>query len=94
MYDLFKYLFKATLYSYFRKFTVSGVDNIPKSGPVIFVANHPSALVDPLVIVTSIKRKVHSIAAVEFFGGKLMTWILKNKFYMIPVYRPTTQSIN
>ncbi len=65
-----------------------GQENIPTKGPVIFVANHPSALIDPLVVITGIKRRIHPIAAAEFFGGKIKTWILKNKFHMIPVYRP------
>lgn len=91
IYSLFKFLFKVTVHSYFRKLNVSGEHNIPASGPVIFVANHPSALIDPLVITTSSKRTIHSIAAAEFFGGKWQSWLLKNEFHMIPVYRPSTQ---
>ncbi len=88
IYNLIKYLLKVTIYSYFRRVSIVGQEYIPTEGPVIFVANHPSALIDPLVIITGIKRKIHPIAAAEFFGGKLKTWILKNKFHMIPVYRP------
>jgi len=88
IYNLIKYLLKVTIYSYFRRVSIVGQENIPTEGPVIFVANHPSALIDPLVIITGIKRRIHPIAAAEFFGGNLRTWILKNKFHMIPVYRP------
>ncbi len=88
IYNLIKYLLKVTIYSYFRRVSFVGQENIPTEGPVIFVANHPSALIDPLVVITGIKRRIHPIAAAEFFGGKMKTWILKNKFHMIPVYRP------
>ena len=88
IYSLIKYLLKITIYSYFRRVTILGQEHIPTQGPVIFVANHPSALIDPLIVITGIKRRINPIAAAEFFGGKIKTWILKNKFHMIPVYRP------
>ncbi|MDB4603582.1 lysophospholipid acyltransferase family protein, partial [Cyclobacteriaceae bacterium] len=88
IYSLIKYLLKVTIYSYFRRVTILGKEHIPARGPVIFVANHPSALMDPLVVITGIKRRVNPIAAAEFFGGEFKTWVLKNKFHMIPVYRP------
>jgi glycerol-3-phosphate O-acyltransferase/dihydroxyacetone phosphate acyltransferase len=88
IYSLIKYLLKVTIYSYFRRVSILGQEYIPTQGPVIFVANHPSALIDPLVVITGIKRRINPIAAAEFFGGKIKTWILKNKFHMIPVYRP------
>ena len=88
IYSLIKYLLKIAIYSYFRRVTILGKEHIPAQGPVIFVANHPSALMDPLVVITGIKRRINPIAAAEFFGGEFKTWILKNKFHMIPVYRP------
>jgi glycerol-3-phosphate O-acyltransferase / dihydroxyacetone phosphate acyltransferase len=88
IYSLIKYLLKVTIYSYFRRVTILGKEHIPARGPVIFVANHPSALMDPLVVITGIKRRINPIAAAEFFGGEFKTWVLKNKFHMIPVYRP------
>ena len=88
IYTLIKYLLKVTIYSYFRRVSIHGQEYIPTQGPVIFVANHPSALIDPLVVITGIKRRINPIAAAEFFGGKITTWILKKKFHMIPVYRP------
>ena len=86
IYSLIKYLLKITIYSYFRRVSIYGREHIPSKGPVIFVANHPSALIDPLVIITGIKRRINPIAAAEFFGGRVKTWLLKNKFHMIPVY--------
>ena len=58
IYSLIKYLLKVTIYSYFRRVSILGQEYIPTQGPVIFVANHPSALIDPLVVITGIKRRV------------------------------------
>ena len=72
IYSLIKYLLKVTIYSYFRRVTILGKEHIPARGPVIFVANHPSALMDPLVVITGIKRRINPIAAAEFFGGEFI----------------------
>ncbi len=77
-----------SLQLYFRRIDVIGSENVPKHGPVIFVSNHPSALIDPLLVATTLKRKIHFLAASEFFGKGLKARILKNKLNMIPVHRP------
>ncbi len=33
---------------YFRRVEVAGLENVPQNSPVIFVQNHPNALVDPV----------------------------------------------
>lgn len=73
---------------YFRRVDVIGSENIPENGPVIFVSNHPSALIDPLVVAVNLKRKIHFLAAAEFFGKGMKARILKSKLNMIPVHRP------
>lgn len=65
-----------------------GAENVPENGPVIFVSNHPSALIDPLLVATTLKREIHFLAASEFFGKGLKARILKHKLNMIPVHRP------
>ncbi|MDH5609475.1 MAG: lysophospholipid acyltransferase family protein [Cyclobacteriaceae bacterium] len=77
-----------SLKAYFRRIQVIGEENLPANGPVLFVANHPSALLDPLVVATLIKQPLHFVAAAEYFGKKLTAWFLRKQFNMIPVYRP------
>ena len=43
---------------FFRRIEVEGVENVPATGPVLLVPNHPNAIVDALVIVISLKRPV------------------------------------
>ncbi len=63
---------------------------MPARGPVIFVANHPSAFMDPMVVATCTGRSIHFLAAAEFFGKGLKSWFYKKYLNMIPVHRPST----
>lgn len=73
---------------FFKKFNVIGQENIPKSGPVIFVANHPSAVMDPLIVGVALKKKIFFLAGAEWIGKGLKAKIFKNQLNMIPVHRP------
>lgn len=91
IYTLLKFLTRLTIHGYFRKVTITGKHHIPKSGPYIFVANHPSAFMDPIVVGTSVSPPVYFIAAGEYIGTGLKAWIFKRLLHMIPVYRPSTR---
>jgi len=73
---------------YFRRIDVIGAENVPKDGPIIFVANHPSALLDPITIATNVDREIHFLAGSNWFGKGLRARFLKNQLNMIPVHRP------
>lgn len=91
LYNLLKQLIRLTLNAYFRHITIRGEENIPEGVPVIFVANHPSAFMDPMVVAVFIDRKLHFITAEEFMGKGLQAKIYETQFNMIPVYRPRTR---
>lgn len=90
MYSVLKILCKLTFSAYFRKIKVSGKENIKGNGPFIFVANHPSAFMDPIAIAISVKQPVYFLAAGEYMGKGLKYKIFKRFLHMIPVYRPNT----
>lgn len=89
IYAFFQMLFRFTLKSYFKVITFSGKENIPEEGPVIFIANHPSALMDPLVLGALLNRQLYFLAAAEYMGKGLLYFFLERFIHMIPVYRPT-----
>ena len=89
LYTIIRWLTRITLNGYFRKVVVSGLENIPSNGPVIIVANHPSAFMDPMVVGTCTNRSLHFIAAAEFMGRGLKSWIYRKQLHMIPVFRPS-----
>lgn len=85
-YYFVKIYIKTGLFFYSKKITVNGLENIPKKGAVLFAANHPNGLIDPLLIATSIQRKVHFLVRAAVFKkpliAKIFDWI-----GMMPVYR-------
>jgi hypothetical protein len=73
-----------------RSIYIKGQDKIPTSGPVIFVANHSSAFMDPILLGTQIKQSLHFLARGEAFKSKWAAGILK-LINMIPIYRPEVE---
>ncbi|WP_242091989.1 lysophospholipid acyltransferase family protein [Aestuariivivens sediminicola] len=87
LYHVFKWLFYLTIRGYFRSIYIKGSDHIPGSGPVMFVANHNSAFMDPILLAVHLKRPLYFLARGESFKYRLTRWIF-NRFHMIPIYRP------
>lgn len=88
LYGILKPIIRLSLAVFFKKISVIGSDNLPKDGPAIFVANHPSAVIDPLVVAITLKRKVYFLAGAEWFGKGLKARVFKKQLNMIPVHRP------
>lgn len=51
-------LARLALHVFFRHIEVEGRSRIPAAGPVLFVPNHANALVDPLFLVITLRRRV------------------------------------
>ena len=89
LYRLFKWLFSLTVRGYFRSIHIEGFENIPISDPVVFVANHNSAFMDPILLAVHIKRPLYFLARGESFKSKIISTFFKY-LNMIPIYRPET----
>ncbi len=59
---------------------------VPKTGPLILVANHPNGLVDPVVLARVAARPVKMLAKEPIFRMPLIGWMAR-KSGAIPVYR-------
>src|SRR5207245_3937136 len=69
-----------------RRIEVAGRERVPPGGPVLFVLNHPSGLVDPLFILCLAPRPVSFLAKAPLFrmpGVGLLVRALDS----LPVYR-------
>jgi 1-acyl-sn-glycerol-3-phosphate acyltransferase len=82
LYWVFKWVAFAPLCRLLFRPSVSGAENIPKSGGAILVSNHISAG-DTFLLPAMIKRRVTFPAKVELFHGRgvrgrILTWFLKN----------------
>ncbi|MGB2502489.1 MAG: lysophospholipid acyltransferase family protein [Flavobacteriaceae bacterium] len=84
-YNLILLVFKNYNHFYFKRFKVYGLDNIPKSGGVIFSPNHQGAFLDPLIVGTTCGFEVTSLTRSDVFGGTFQ-WFL-DALKMLPVYR-------
>jgi 1-acyl-sn-glycerol-3-phosphate acyltransferase len=82
LYWVFKYVAFAPLCRLLFRPSVSGAENIPKSGGAILVSNHISAG-DTYLLPAMIKRRVTFPAKIELFHGRgvrgrILSWFLKN----------------
>ncbi|CAM4412038.1 lysophospholipid acyltransferase family protein [Zobellia roscoffensis] len=85
-YQLLKTWIKTGLHLYYGKIQVSGLDNVPKDMPVLFLPNHQSALLDVLLIAVDCNRKPFFLTRSDVFTKPSL-----KKFFaylrMIPIYR-------
>ena len=58
VYRLLRWLCRNSVRIFFRRIEVEGIENVPASGPVLLVPNHPNALVDALVVLMHLKRPI------------------------------------
>ncbi|MCU0369440.1 MAG: 1-acyl-sn-glycerol-3-phosphate acyltransferase [Cyclobacteriaceae bacterium] len=86
LYSILRFLFRLTVKGYFRAIYIKGQEHIPRTGPVIFAPNHPSAFMDPILLSTQIDRKLFFLARGDIFQ-KQVTSTLFSWINMIPVYR-------
>lgn len=71
---------------YFRRVEVVGVDHVPRKSPVIFVLNHPNALVDPAFLLYLAPRRVSFLAKAPLFRMPVLKYLVR-AVEAIPVYR-------
>jgi 1-acyl-sn-glycerol-3-phosphate acyltransferase len=77
---------KIGLFFYYKSIKVSGKKNVPKGVPVLFLANHQNAMLDPLVIATNTHRKMYFLARASAFKTKIGATLL-NAIRAIAIYR-------
>lgn len=85
-YWLMRAYVKTALLFFYRKWQISGKENIPKDAAIIFVANHQNAFQDALVVTCGIDEAPWFLTRANVFGSAFARWIF-NQFHMMPVYR-------
>jgi len=83
-------LVKLALRIYFREIEVVGIEHVPKKSPVIFVLNHPNALVDPVFLLCLAPRKVSFLAKAPLFRMPILGALVR-ALDSLPVYRQQDQ---
>jgi 1-acyl-sn-glycerol-3-phosphate acyltransferase len=71
---------------YFQRIEVTGVEHVPRKSPVIFVLNHPNALVDPVFLLCLAPRPVSFLAKAPLFRMPVIGYFVR-ALDSLPVYR-------
>lgn len=71
---------------YFRRIEIVGAAHVPAGGPIIFVLNHPNALVDPLFVMCLTERRVSFMAKAPIFRMPVIGFLAR-AVDALPVYR-------
>ena len=71
---------------YFRRVEIVGVENVPPDKPVIFVLNHPNALVDPVFLLCLAPRRVSFLAKAPLFRMPVIGSLVR-ALDSLPAYR-------
>lgn len=79
-------LVRLALRIYFQRIEVTGLEHVPTDTPVIFVLNHPNALVDPVFLLCLTPRRVSFLAKAPLFRMPVIGYLVK-AMDSLPVYR-------
>ena len=79
-------LARACVRIFFRRVEVEGLENIPRGGPVLLVANHHNSLVDPVLILAATKVRARFLAKSTLWDVPGLKQILQLGA-VIPVFR-------
>ena len=85
-YNIVKSWLRIGLFFYYTKIKVVGRENIPKNKPIMLLANHQNALIDPLMIGMNCGVKPFFLARSDLFKNPLVSKFLHH-LQMIPIYR-------
>jgi glycerol-3-phosphate O-acyltransferase/dihydroxyacetone phosphate acyltransferase len=69
----------------FYRLTVAG-ERVPRTGPVLLVANHPNSLMDPALVAAVAGRPVRFLAKAPLFTDPLVGFLVRGSG-SLPVYR-------
>ncbi len=90
LYRLVKLIAITGIKIFYNRIIVKNAHYIPKIGPVIFVANHPSTMMDGIIIGYACPRDLYFLAKSTIFRTHFRRRIL-SRLRLIPVYRKQDQ---
>lgn len=85
-YNIVKLWLRTGLFFYYTRMKVVGRENIPKNKPIMLLANHQNALMDPLMIAINCRVKPFFLARSDLFKNPLVSTFL-HYLQMMPIYR-------
>lgn len=89
-YRTFRAFLAVCLRIFYRRIEAAGQEAVPREGPLLIVANHGGALMDPLVLLVLIPRPISFLAKHTLFPLPVIGFFLR-RIGGIPVYRRQDQ---
>ena len=86
LYGIFRVSAQFALRWYYSELIVQGREHIPANGPLLVVANHPNALVDAMIVGTTLRRRVLITARATLFEGRTLAGLLR-RIGVVPLLR-------
>lgn len=86
LYEILVAYVRLGLKVYFSRITIHGTEYIPRTGPLLFTANHQNSFLDAILIAAAQPRRLHFLVRADVFRKPLASKILR-ALSMMPVYR-------
>lgn len=78
LYQLLRRTAAIALRWYYADVAVQGRERVPRNGPLLILANHPNALIDPLLVGTAVDRRVLLTAKATLFEQPALGLLLRS----------------
>jgi glycerol-3-phosphate O-acyltransferase/dihydroxyacetone phosphate acyltransferase len=85
-YGLVRSLVRLLLQFFYRRIEVVGLDHVPAGGPLIVAANHHNSVVDAMLLIAVIPRRLRTLANAPLFAHPLIGPFLR-LLGALPVHR-------
>lgn len=70
----------------YGKIEVSGLENIPKDGPLLIASNHPNGFLEPIIMACLFPRDLHFMVRGDLFKKPAMRFLME-RTNQIPIFR-------
>ncbi|MBL4849053.1 MAG: 1-acyl-sn-glycerol-3-phosphate acyltransferase [Planctomycetes bacterium] len=71
-YRLFRALIRHSLWVFYRRIEIEGLEDVPTEGPLLLAANHPNTMMDALLVAMSLDRQVGFVGKATLFKNPLV----------------------
>jgi len=93
IYEVLRPFVWSGIHFFFRRVIVAGAHRLPANRPVVIVANHQNALLDPVVLCVATSAQLHWLTRADVFKNPLVNRFLR-RINMLPVYRERDRVAN
>ncbi|NUR19381.1 MAG: acyltransferase, partial [Gemmatimonadaceae bacterium] len=90
LYAVMRQLARIALRWYYRDIEIVGAGCVPRDVPLLVVANHPNAVVDPMLVATTLPRRVTFTGKATLFENPFLRVFL-GALGMVPLRRASDE---